>query len=112
MIGSRVELADPPADLDPVDAGQHHVEDDDLRPPRPDVLQGLLAGAESGDRVIPWRRCELESRSDRGVVFNEEDARHPVIVRPARTGRSWHKATKSGVTKSHQRRKSSLTPFV
>ena len=67
-------LADPAADLDPVDVGEHQVEDD----------QGRRRGLELRQRLVPVRRgphqipgvleVERDEGRDRALVLDDQDA--------------------------------------
>lgn len=69
-------LADPAADLHAVDAGQHEVEQQQIRPElRERVETGLPRG--SGAHLVPAApEPELDAFADGGVVFYQEHAGH------------------------------------
>ncbi|GAA3111524.1 hypothetical protein GCM10020001_032730 [Nonomuraea salmonea] len=80
--GELVELADAAAHLDAVDAGEHDVEDRDLRAAGSDVVERLLTRRVRRDGVsLPGQR-QLQSRAHRGIVFYKEDASHAHIIIP------------------------------
>jgi hypothetical protein len=72
----RVVHPDPPAHLHTVDAGQHHVQDDDLRPLRAYLGQPQLAGLARGHRMTEPGQRELQGRSRGRIVLDEQDCRH------------------------------------
>ena len=70
----RFPAAQPAADLDPVEARQHHVEHDQ-------VVRRALGFLEAGDAVghpahvaVDGREVQLEQAADVGVVFDHQDA--------------------------------------
>ncbi len=77
--GQRARLGRPAegaADLQAVDAGQHEVEDDEVRHAGADEGEGLAAVAERVGDVAGPRQVALEQFGDVAVVFDNEDVAH------------------------------------
>jgi hypothetical protein len=67
------ELADPLDHLPAVEAGQGHVEDDEVRVPLIELAQRLVA-ARREDRLVARRgHPQLQQRGELGLVFDDED---------------------------------------
>ena len=64
--------AQPPADLDPVDVGQHQVEDDQRRAAGPRLRQRVVAGRGHLHVVARVLEVERDERRDRGFVLDDE----------------------------------------
>ena len=75
-----VGAADPAADLEAVDTGEHHVEHYQLRSLALPQLQRLLAGGRGRDLVTLAGQRELDGHPDRRIVFDEEKAGHLPIL--------------------------------
>ncbi len=60
-----------PADLEPVEAGQHQVEDDEIGPVGAGGLDGLLAGADRYDIVAVLREIVPDKLED--ILFIIDD---------------------------------------
>jgi hypothetical protein len=71
-----VRAPDAAAHLESVDAGQHHVEDDQIRPLLTQQLQTVLAGGSGGHPVSLARQRELQGRPDGVVVLDQQQGRH------------------------------------
>ena len=69
------------ADLEAVDAGQHEIEDHQVRHARPDRLERLAAVAEGVGHVPRPRQVALEQFGDVSVVFDNQDVAHGVAER-------------------------------
>src|SRR3954447_21347429 len=70
--------AQPPADLEPVELGHHHVEDDEVERALAEALERLAAVGRPDDVVAVLLQGEAEQRLDRLLVVDEEDARGAV----------------------------------
>ncbi len=72
--------ADPPADLETVDSGQHDVEHDQIRPLLAQQLETVLT-ARSGRHAVPLAgQGELQGRTDGVVVLDQQQGRHGLIL--------------------------------
>ena len=84
-------LAHAPADLDPVDVGQHQVEDDQRRRLGRDLGQRGAAVRDGAHVVARVLEVERDERGDRRLVLDDEDrlrASWPSAARTARAGSS------------------------
>ena len=74
-LAARAQLA---ADFDPVEAGQHQVEDDEVEAALFEALQGFAAVEGGGDVVAVLAQGIAEQRLNRLLVVDEENAGRPV----------------------------------
>ncbi len=75
-----VGAADPPAHLETVDPGQHHVQHDQVRPLLAQQFQAVLARRRGGHTVALARQGEFEGRADGVVVLDQQQERHGLIL--------------------------------
>jgi hypothetical protein len=64
-----------PAHRDPIEAGQHHIEDHQVKRSVACAAQGVVAIACDHDLVTLGRQDALQGRSQPGVVLDHEDER-------------------------------------
>ena len=70
-------LAQPLADLDPVDVRQHQVEHDQRRRVRGRLAERVGAGRRRPDRVARVLQVERDERRDRALVLDDQDGGEP-----------------------------------
>ena len=71
-----VGAPDAAAHLEAVDAGQHHVQHDQVRPLLAQQFQAVLARRRGGHAVALARQDEFEGRADGVVVLDQQQERH------------------------------------
>ena len=71
-----VGAPDAPAHLEAVDAGQHHIQHDQVRPLLAQQLQAVLARRRGGHAVALAGQGELQGRADGVVVLDQQQERH------------------------------------
>ena len=78
---------DLPADLVPVELGQHDVEHHEVESLVPELHEAVTAVARGGDPEAGLREAEARDLADRRVVFNEQNAFvHALILTDGRVG--------------------------
>ena len=86
MIGTLLWRAEPLADLEAVEAREHHVQHDEVDLLLAELLKRLLAVASLNDGVaVPLERVRQESL-DRFLVVDEQNGRRDGGHRRGRTG--------------------------
>ena len=70
--GGRLVL-EAPADLEPVDAGQHHVEQDEVGQLATDEIQSFFAVGLAGELVAFFFQVVADDLEDVGLVFDRDD---------------------------------------
>ena len=75
MIGTWLRRAQPPADLEPVELRQHHVEHDEVEPLLGEALQRLAAVEGRHHLVAVLAQRVGEQRLDGLLVVDEQDPR-------------------------------------
>ncbi len=81
MIGTWLWRAQLAADFDPVDAGQHQVEDDEIEATLFEALQRFATVERGGDVVAVLAQGIAQERLNRLLVVDEENAGRPVSHR-------------------------------
>ena len=78
MIGTWLLRAQLAADFDPVEPGQHQVEDDQVEAALFEALQRFAAVERGGDVVAVLAQGIAQERLNRLLVVDEENAGRPV----------------------------------
>ena len=74
MIGTDAARAQAAAHLEPVELGQHHVEDDEVEGLLGEAVERLAAVARADDLVAVLAQRIGQQRLDRLLVVHEQDA--------------------------------------